>query len=401
MAFYNRVKTMKTSPIGTIMPWGGNSTLRGSNPPNVPHGWILCDGATHSASEYPLLASMIGNTYGPTATSIKGNYPDYEAADQFRVPNLNGRALVDIERTMLGETKYQYNQPNADSVVGPLIEGDGTAVTPPAIYSADTDITFQLDGINNMAGRIQEFTLNDPTWSKTYYVLGRKLGIDHTPAHRHPGSYTTAQPSGKYVQTFETTFYATSGSPDYESANLTGAGGNDGPDSWQNGFGSITYYDDNTLVVTSEGKTFDPATKGTIPEIGKVRTIPQGSGNTPAFGDTYNYGHQMIAHTGVFPPPYTSGIMGKKNYIGGDQSVTYPTNLSHSGEVFTESSLAPHNHFTFDISMTAPGLRAPSNIAINNVQSYTVNVSDIDSALNIVLDNNTPSQTVIMLIRAF
>ena len=51
--------------------------------------------------------------------------------------------------------------------------------------------------------------------------------------------------------------------------------------------------------------------------------------------------------------------------------------------------------------MTAPGLRAPSNIAINNVQSYTVNVSDIDSALNIVLDNNTPSQTVIMLIRAF
>ena len=134
MAFYNRVKTMKNAPIGTIMPWGGNSTLRGSNPPNVPHGWILCDGNTHPAQDYPLLASMIGNTYGPSDTAIKGQFPDYEASDTFRVPDLNGRAMVDVERSMLLESKYQYNQPDANNVVGNLIDGDGTAVTPPAIY---------------------------------------------------------------------------------------------------------------------------------------------------------------------------------------------------------------------------------------------------------------------------
>ena len=400
MAFYNRVKTMKNAPIGSIMPWGGNSTLRGSNPPNVPHGWILCDGNTHPAENYPLLASMIGNTYGPSDTAIKGQFPDYEASDTFRVPDLNGRAMVDVERSMLLETKYQYGQPDANNVVGSLIEGDGTAVTPPAIYSADTDITFNMAVLNNMAGRITEFTLNDPTWSKTYYVIGRKLGIDHTPAHRHPGQYTTAQTEGKYVQVFETSAYQVSGSPDYESANLTGSGATgDSPDRWANGTGSVTYYDENTLPVTDQTLTFDPATKTLVPETGLVRTIPQGGGNTPEFSDTYNYGHAMVGHTGVFPPP--TNIMGRVNYLNGDQTTTYPTNISHSGEDFTEGTLAPHNHFSFDISMTGAGLRPPSNIAINNVQSYTVNVTNIDSALNIVMDNNTPSQTVIMIIRAF
>ena len=59
------------------------------------------------------------------------------------------------------------------------------------------------------------------------------------------------------------------------------------------------------------------------------------------------------------------------------------------------------NHFSFDVSMNIGGLRIPPNIAVNNVQSYTVNVSDIPDALNILMDNQTPSQTVIMIIRAY
>jgi len=399
MAFYNRVKTMKNSPIGTIMPWGGNSNLRGSNPPNIPHGWIICDGSSKPATEYPLLASMIGNTYGPSDTAIKGQYPDYEDADLFRVPNLAGRSMVDLERSMLLDSKYQYGQSDAYNVVGDLIEGDGTSVTPPSIYSADTDIKFTMGTLNNMAGRIQEFTLNDPTWSKTYYVIGRKLGVDHTPAHRHPGQYTAAMPDGKFVQVFETSNYQLSGSPDYENAILTGTASGDSPDTWKQGAGSITYYDENTLPITDQNLNFDPASKSLIPETGLQRLIPKGGGNTPEFNDTYNYGHAEPAHTGVFPPPTT--LFGKRNYLNDDQTVTYPTNISHSGEDFTQPALAPHNHFSFDISMNMGGLRPPANIAVNNVQSYTVNVTDIDSALNIVMDNNTPSQTIIMIIRAF
>ena len=395
MAFYNRLKTMKSAPVGTIMPWGGQSS-QGNNPQNIPTGWIVCDGRTFEANDYPLLASIIGNTYGPTDTSIVGNFPDFEEGDVFRVPNLNGRSMVDLEKSYLQDSKYQFEQPDAESVIGDLISDDGTGVTPPTIYSADTDLKFQLDPIDTMAGKIQNINLNDPTWSKTYYTIGRKLGIDHTPGHKHGGQYTTAFPSGKYVQVFEAPNVQLGGNPNYDSANLTGIQNTDSADQWPNGFGAMTYYDENTLVLTNETKTF---TQDQIPKPALARTIPSHGASTDAFSDTYNYNHHMKQHTGVFPPPVT--IFGRPNYYNGDVGTTYPTNLSHIGQDFTDQTLASHNHFSFDVSMNIGGLRIPPNIAVNNVQSYTVNVSDIPDALNILMDNQTPSQTVLMIIRAY
>lgn len=395
MAFYNRLKTMKSAPVGTIMPWGGQSS-QGNNPQNIPTGWIVCDGRTFEAADYPLLASIIGNTYGPTDTSIVGNFPDFDEGDVFRVPNLNGRSMVDLELSYLQDSKYQFGQPDAESVIGNLISEDGTGVTPPTIYSADTDLEFQLDPIDTMAGKIQNISLNDPTWSKTYYTIGRKLGIDHTPGHKHKGQYTTAFPSGKYVQVFEAPTVQLSGNPGYESANLTGIQNTDTADQWPNGFGSMTYYDENTLVLTNEAKSF---TQDQIPKPALARTIPAHGAYTEAFTDTYNYNHHMKQVTGVFPPPVT--IFGRPNYQNGDAGSTYPTNLSHVGQDFTDQTVASHNHFSFDVSMNIGGLRIPPNIAVNNVQSYTVNVSDIPDALNILMDNQTASQTVFMIIRAY
>ena len=395
MAFYNRLKTMKSAPVGTIMPWSGQSS-QGNNPQNIPTGWIVCDGRTFEANDYPLLASIIGNTYGPTEDSIVGNFPDFDEGDVFRVPNLNGRSMVDLELSYLQDSKYQFGQPDAESVIGDLISEDGTGVTPPTIYSADTDLEFQLDPIDTMAGKIQNVSLNDPTWSKTYYTIGRKLGIDHTPGHKHKGQYTTAFPSGKYVQVFEAPTVQLSGSPNYESANLTGIQNTDTADQWPNGFGSMTYYDENTLVLTNEAKTF---TQDQVPKPALARTIPAHGAYTDAFSDTYNYNHHMKQVTGVFPPPVT--IFGKPNYYNGDVGSTYPTNLSHAAQDFTDQTAASHNHFSFDVSMNIGGLRIPPNIAVNNVQSYTVNVSDIPDALNILMDNQTASQTVFMIIRAY
>lgn len=48
--------------------------------------------------------------------------------------------MVDLEKEYLLQTKYQYNQSTAYDVVGGLISEDGTGVTPPALYSADTDL---------------------------------------------------------------------------------------------------------------------------------------------------------------------------------------------------------------------------------------------------------------------
>ena len=393
MAFYNRLKTMKSAPVGTIMPWTGQSS-DGNLPNNIPTGWIVCDGRTFPANAYPLLASMIGNTYGPTDSSIVGNFPDFDDGDVFRVPNLNGRAMLDLEKSYLQQTKYQFGQPDAEAAIGDLISEDGTGVTPPTIYSADTDLRFQLDPVDTMAGKIQNITLNDPTWAKTYYTLGRKLGIDHTPAHRHAGSYTTARTDGRYVEVFQSPISPAAGQ--YESANLNGIGGTDTRDIWEFGFGDMTYYDENSLVLTNEAKSF---TQDSVPVPGTQRQINAIPAWTDPFADTYNYNHHMKQVTGVFPPP--TNVFGRPNYYNGDVSTTYPTNLSHLGEDFTDSLVGSHNHFSFDISMNIGGLRVPPNIAVNNVQSYTVNVQDIPDALNILMDNQTPSQTVVMIIRAY
>ncbi len=394
---------MKSAPVGTIMPWSGQSSV-GDLPNNIPTGWIVCDGRTFQCNEFPLLASIIGNTYGPTDDSIIGNFPDYEEADSFRVPNMNGRAMVDLEKSYLQQDKYQFGQPDAEAVIGDLISEDGTGVTPPTIYSADTDLNFQLDPIDTMAGKIQNITLNDPTWAKTYYTIGRKLGLDHTPGHKHGGQYTTAIADGKYVQVFEAPIPDIGGSGNYESVVLEGIG-NDTADTWINGAGNMTYYDENTLVTTDQAKTF---TQDRIPVAQHVSQIPFNGAYTAPFSTTYNvapssspnpYDHSLRQVTGVFPPPMN--IFGRPNYYNGDVGTTYPTNLSHIAQDFTDKTLGSHNHFSFDISMNRGGLRIPPNIAVNNVQSYTVNVQDIPNALNILMDNQTPSQTVIMIIRAY
>ena len=401
MAFYNRLKTMKSAPVGTIMPWSGQSSV-GNLPNNIPTGWIVCDGRTFPCNEFPLLASMIGNTYGPTDDSIVGNFPDYDDGDTFRVPNMNGRAMVDLEKSYLQQDKYQFGQPDAEAVIGDLISDDGTGVTPPTIYSADTDLKFQLDPIDTMAGKIQNITLNDPTWSKTYYTLGRKLGIDHTPGHKHKGQYTSAITDGKFVEVFEAPIADIGGNPQYESVELEGLQ-NESADVWPNGAGNMTYYDENTLITTDSSKSF---TQDRIPTQNHLGFIPGHGAFTTQFNTTYNqgglggaYDHSLRQVTGVFPPPMT--IFGRPNYYNGDVGTTYPTNLSHGGQDFTDQTVASHNHFSFDISMNIGGLRIPPNIAVNNVQSYTVNVSDIPDALNILMDNQTPSQTVIMIIRAY
>ena len=73
-AYYDSIKSMRTAKIGTILPWGGDGG-NGFLASNIPKGWIVCDGSTKDASDYPLLASMIGDTYGGDMTKAAGgNY---------------------------------------------------------------------------------------------------------------------------------------------------------------------------------------------------------------------------------------------------------------------------------------------------------------------------------------
>ena len=97
--FYQETKTARGAAIGTIMPWTGGLTT-------IPKGWIICDGQSLQASDFPLLAQAIGDTYNAGTSDFNGNppnnFPNY--AGSIKLPNLNGKTLMDIEASYFANT---------------------------------------------------------------------------------------------------------------------------------------------------------------------------------------------------------------------------------------------------------------------------------------------------------
>ena len=211
MASYNRIKATKIAPVGTIMPWGGSSA-QGQGLDNVPPGWIVCNlaAAQLNAADYPLLAKVLGNSYGPQEPEgnfetgvnwgIVNDFPYNPPAgreghnpnkhvDTFALPNLNQVALVDIEndRSTDSEPANSSSLTIDDiSVLTTTVSENGTeGDLPDILQDSNVDITFTLEPSQNLAGRITGILMEEPIYFDTVYVLPRKLGIDHMPSHTH------------------------------------------------------------------------------------------------------------------------------------------------------------------------------------------------------------------------
>ena len=252
-AYYDSIKSMKTAKVGTILPWGGDGG-NGFLASNIPKGWIVCSGQTIKASEYPLLASNLGDTYGGSMTDAQGDdypfpYYGYDNAT-FRLPQLSSTALVDLENTDLNQTKYQMNQNDAQSVVGSLVSDYGETTPISSTYEATSDIDFTLNIAGNLYFKFTDITLFQPDFVETIYTLNRKLGINHTPAHSHSDRITSvnANPTGVFV------FRTDSGVEMTGSTQTTCMNEgpkecvliDDNPTTWQEGATSLTFYGDAT-----------------------------------------------------------------------------------------------------------------------------------------------------------
>ena len=67
--FYQERHEAKGAVIGTIMAWTGGLSA-------IPHGWVICDGSTLAADEFPLLAATIGDSYNMGSSSnFTGSFP--------------------------------------------------------------------------------------------------------------------------------------------------------------------------------------------------------------------------------------------------------------------------------------------------------------------------------------
>ncbi len=369
---------MRAAKIGTIMPWGGDGTHGHLSPANIPTGWEVCKGQTLSAADYPILASVIGDTYSATEsmTDASGNeyaFPYIGTAAEFMLPNLSNKCMVDIESSYLDQTAYQMGQTSPKTQVldangtklGDLLAsgtGGGTNnyfSNVKTTWQATSDIDFTLNLSGNLYFKFSGMLLQAPDFVETIYTLRRKLGINHTPSHGHTDVIPSTQvnPSGPMI------FRTDGGINQRDSASLTICSTSvspvacefkdSNPTQWANGSTDITFYGnanyENTLpqmtgpmefVQDSTGNNYwahVPATdwrssgsNDTNRKAGpkaeyQRQTVSGGQGVTQSITNTTPMkSHKTQAHTGMHPRPTIS--RNRPNFYGySRQGQTPPT----------------------------------------------------------------------------
>ena len=109
----------------------------------------------------------------------------------------------------------------------------------------------------------------------------------------------------------------------------------------------------------------------------------------------------------VFPGPQDGGsgvTTDEEDYygaIGAGRDATYPTTLNHGADAFTSNSMGSHNHFTVDLTMSKGQMDLPGTILINNMTTGNVEPINVDRGLSVQVNPNTPSLTVLYIIRAY
>jgi len=188
--FYQERHEAKGAVIGTIMAWTGGLS-------SIPHGWVICDGSTLAADEFPLLAATIGDSYNMGSSSnFTGEFPTYGGA--ITLPDLNGRMLMDIEDEYFPLTGRPADSDNdARSIMSSIVGSkksntEGNALTG-GFTDITTDIIFEISPSDRTGyqGKITGNTIIPGEATKTVYVAPRKLGRKHINRHNHQGNIST------------------------------------------------------------------------------------------------------------------------------------------------------------------------------------------------------------------
>ena len=78
----DQVSLTGVSPVGQIIPFAGVITSSSQ----VPDGWLLCAGGLFNSTDYPELANLLGETYGP------------KSGTSYTLPDLRGRVPVGVNQ---------------------------------------------------------------------------------------------------------------------------------------------------------------------------------------------------------------------------------------------------------------------------------------------------------------
>ena len=426
MANYNRIKAQKASPIGTIMPWTGSSSTSDLASDAIPKGWIVLRGQQLRAKDYPLLAQVVGNLYGPVVdpgqpfVGISNSYPNYNEDDVFNLPRLSEVSLIDLEGSLI--------DPATQFVVGQYISTNGSEGNQPLTNVLSyIDINFSVQVSSELAGKIKGIDFEEPAYFDTIRTIPRKLGTEHIASHTHSrptdGFYPSVELGGGYLGLFE------AGEFDIQDSEFV-TGGDIGMNPSE---GQADRFNPGTVRHTK----YD-ATVNSLPDMNTFRNFSEDSDVIPAiptvnrtvaqYGNTVEYqddnscivNTQEPAVTAPFPPP---GIyLGQRNYYSStdipgfrrgeglfDSLTTAPedyygvpdTAAGRDADAFASNSLGSHNHFTVDLTMTKGQMDLPGTILINNMTTGNVEPINVDRGLSVQINPNTPSLTVLYIIRAY
>lgn len=345
------------------MLWSGDGN-EGTLLSNIPKGWILCDGITIPASRYPLLTSVVGNSYG--GATIAGTFPNYTGS--IKIPDITGRVMMDLEPAMLNIEEYQYGQSDAANVLSGLVVDDGLTVAIPTLISADTDLAFlPLDSDIKFIGKMTDVTVNPATFQTTVFTIPRKLGINHTPPHRHPGAYERATAGGTPPAVFEPPRMTVGGTRTLAQGCGTLAWNEavinqpERAGQWCFGTNQITFYDENTVIQTDSFNEFisTPAQD--------YSGIPANTANDPVVLDSTAFTnqvvtvpvktHRMAAWEGMFPRPIETS--NRRNYFGINTNIVGTTGLSDDPE-----SVAAKVVTNVTISSGTSSITLPSSVSL-------------------------------------
>lgn len=123
-------------PPGTIIHYAGRT---------VPSGWLICNGANVSRTDYAALFAAIGTIYGA------GN-----GSTTFGLPNLNGRFL---ECTTYTSEVGTYKKAGLPNITGYFSNnGDGRFETSSGSFTNNTSVTRSHSGNNVNEGRGFDFS---------------------------------------------------------------------------------------------------------------------------------------------------------------------------------------------------------------------------------------------------
>ena len=406
--FYQESRTAKAAVIGTIMPWTGALS-------NIPEGWIICDGSTVPAREYPLLVQAIGDTYNAGTSNLGGAFPNYTG--EFVLPDLNNRILMDIEESYFASTALggtgdaKDTDTDARSIISPFI-GDNTDNGVPVVFTnVYTDVVFTLNDRTGYSGRISGNTIVPGEGTRTVYIGGRKLGTSHIRSHSHSGSYETisnADPTrpGRGVVPYDnvnTFWYSASADT---IPNLPG----------QQDTGARFFYqyrlDEGSWGDVENRSGFGNGSPGRVlarcrSEIPPVNLTPQRVLKTPIQNTLLSPGPQLDQGEVV---SYAIGgntitvPAGFRNYYPDIPGVgNFGTFVSNSADTWDDPQLQAHNHDPIDVEFDTNSLKPQSSITANaNIPSTTVldNATNI-AALQIDMNTSQPAVVCIYLIRAY